>query len=53
MVLPKIISPYQITFVPQRDIHRSILIAHETLATFSEQRKALPYPCQNQSAWPP
>lgn len=36
MVLPKIISPLQCAFVPNRDFHDNILIDHEILTTLEK-----------------
>lgn len=38
-VLPKVISPYQSAFVPQRDIHDTILTAHKILSTSVDNEK--------------
>lgn len=37
MVPPKLISLLQIVFVPHRDIHDNILIAHETFSAFHKK----------------
>lgn len=37
MVPPKLISLLQIVFVPHRDIHDNILIAHETFYAFHKK----------------
>lgn len=39
VVLPKLVSPLQSSFVPHRDIHGNILIVHEIFSTFDRKNK--------------